>query len=383
MSAIRQQFQLVAGAVAPEAAPRADANALPVLATAADVRGVVQYLRKKPDGVTINEAVDAIKKQVFDPRKVLAYEALGLVVRRGERLQLSAAGHELGRRLQPVAQVFRTLLDGQEPYRAVLAWAARRGLDVIVQADATQFWQEHYPRALAARDERTIEASVVCFFQLCEAAALGTVIIGKKGQPTRLRVEHEELRAYLAAEPAPANGPAPDPEQPTQSATTAAASAARRPPARTTHGGELRVLVSRGRAANVAEQVCAALSLADIEGRVVERGDAAHTLPAAALLAAMHECDAAVVIVTRADCQPDAAGAHALCEQMRIELGALYALYRGRVVCLWERGIAPPAELQTLSTGTFEPAAELPWAVVLRLVEQIKEFKHAGVAADA
>ena len=384
MSAIRQQFQLVAGAVAPEAPPRADANALPVLATAADVRGVVQYLRKKPDGVTINEAVDAIKKQVFDPRKVLAYEALGLVVRRGERLQLSAAGHELGRKLQPVTQVFRTLLDGQEPYRAVLAWAARRGLDVIVQADATQFWQEHYPRALAARDERTIEASVVCFFQLCEAAALGTVIIGKKGQPTRLRVEHEELRAYLAAEPAlSGGGGAPDPEQAAQSATTAAASTARRPPARTPHAGALRVLVSRGREARVAEQVCAALALADIEGRVVERGDAAHTLPAAALLAAMHECDAAVVIVTRADCQPGAAGAPALCEQMRIELGALYALYRGRIVCLWERGIAPPAELQTLSTGTFEPAAELPWAVVLRLVEQIKEFKRAHVAADA
>src|SRR5438874_5791842 len=119
MSAIRPQFQLVAGAVAPETVARPEPAALPLLATAADVRGVVQYLRKKPGGVSINEALDAIKKQVFDPRKVHAYEALGLVLRQGERLELSPLGHELGRRLAPVTQGFRTLLDSQAPYRAV------------------------------------------------------------------------------------------------------------------------------------------------------------------------------------------------------------------------------------------------------------------------
>ncbi|HYY43054.1 MAG TPA: hypothetical protein VE775_10005, partial [Pyrinomonadaceae bacterium] len=137
MSAIRQQFQLVAGAVAvtpdPTTDPTTDATPdaagpahalttgpLPLLATAVDVRGIVQYLSRKPGGVTINEAVDAVKKQVFDPRKVLAYEALGLVARHGDRLKLSPLGHDLGRKLQPVAQVFRTLLDSQAPYRAVL-----------------------------------------------------------------------------------------------------------------------------------------------------------------------------------------------------------------------------------------------------------------------
>lgn len=377
MSAIRQQFQLVAGAPAPETAPRvAAANTLPLLATAADVRGVVQYLRKKPGGVTINEAVDAIKKQVFDPRKVLAYEALGLVERQGDRLKLSPLGHELGRKLQPVAQVFRALLNGQPAYRDVLAWAARQDMDVIVQADAAGFWQERHPQALAAHDEHAVEASVVCFFQLCQAAALGTVIIGKKGQPTRLRVEREELLAYLDAPPAPAPTQATPDEQ-----TASPERGACRPP-RTVGADGLRVLVARGRDATLAEQVCAALDLADIESRNVERATAARTLPDPAALAAMHECNAALVIITRQDCRPnDDAGKHTLREQLRVEIGALYTLYRGRVVCLWERGVVPPAELQPLSAGTFDPRAELPWADVLQLVRAVKQFRRAG--ADA
>src|SRR5918911_3272264 len=107
MGAVRQPFQLVAGAGVPEEAPGGEAtNALPLLATAADVRAVVQYLRKRPGGVTLNEALDAIKKQVFEPRKVIAYETLGLIERRADRLKLTPLGHELGRKLQPVTQVF-------------------------------------------------------------------------------------------------------------------------------------------------------------------------------------------------------------------------------------------------------------------------------------
>jgi hypothetical protein len=377
MSAIRPQFQLVAGvsAAAPEVVARAEAAAqpaaLPLLATAADVRGVVQYLRKKPGGVTINEAVDAIKKQVFDPRKVLAYEALGLVVRQGDRLKLSPLGYELGRRLVPLTQGFRTLLDTQEPYRAVLAWAARQGMDVVVQADVAGFWHEHHPQALATADERTVEGTVVCFFHLCQAAALGTVIIGKKGQPTRLRVEHEELMAYLATEGAPALAASAESADEAQGATVWREM---RAPAA---AEELRVLVARGRDARLAEQVRAALDLADIESRTVERADGAHTLPAAAALAAMHECNAALVIVGRADCQPNEAGQCMLKEHVRIELGALYALYRGRVACLWERGVCVPEELQPLAAGTFDAREELPWAAVLRLVQTVKQFRRA------
>src|SRR5687768_13593702 len=53
--------------------------ALPILATAGDIREVVQFLKKKPRGVTIVEAMDADKKRVFEPRKVTAYEFWGII----------------------------------------------------------------------------------------------------------------------------------------------------------------------------------------------------------------------------------------------------------------------------------------------------------------
>jgi hypothetical protein len=377
MSAVRQPFQLVAGAAALEATPGAEMiSALPLLATAADVRAVVQYLRKKPGGVTLNEAMDAIKKQVFEPRKVFAYEALGLIERRADRLKLTPLGHELGRKLQPVTQVFRTLLARQAPYRDVLAWVARQGLDVVVQAEAAGFWRERHPQAFPAEDERAAEACVVCFFQLCEAAALGTVVIGKKGQPTRLRVEREELLAYLETEPeseqrAVELEPARD-EQSTPAPSARPFAHSEQPALE----GGLRVLVSRGPHPVPGDQVRAALDLADIESRSLERSADARTLPDTAALAALHECNAAVVLVTRHDCLPDEGGSYTLGAQLRVETAALFTLYRGRVLCLWERGVEPPAELQPLSAGTFEPNAELPWPEVLRLVHKVKQFRR-------
>ena len=54
---------------------------LPLLATANDVRELIRYLKKHPDGVTIVEALGEVKKRILDPRKTWArYEgAKGLV----------------------------------------------------------------------------------------------------------------------------------------------------------------------------------------------------------------------------------------------------------------------------------------------------------------
>ena len=68
------------------------AAALPILATADDAREVVQFLKKKPEGITIIEASDAIRKRLFDPRKVAAYELWGIVSRNGDRMKLSQLG---------------------------------------------------------------------------------------------------------------------------------------------------------------------------------------------------------------------------------------------------------------------------------------------------
>jgi hypothetical protein len=52
-----------------------------------------------------------------------------------------------------------------------------------------------------------VESKVVCFFQPCQAAGLGTQVIGKKGQPTRLRLDREELEGFNAGGRADATPP--------------------------------------------------------------------------------------------------------------------------------------------------------------------------------
>ena len=72
---------------------------LPLLATANDLRELIRYLKKHPDGVTIVEALGEVKKRILDPRKISAYEAWGVVDRQGDWLKLSELGWEFSRKL--------------------------------------------------------------------------------------------------------------------------------------------------------------------------------------------------------------------------------------------------------------------------------------------
>src|SRR5215213_1682244 len=64
----------------PHGGPRVEA--LPTLATPGDLREAVQYLKRRPAGVTLTAALGDAKRRVFEPRKVEAYEAWGFVARR-------------------------------------------------------------------------------------------------------------------------------------------------------------------------------------------------------------------------------------------------------------------------------------------------------------
>ncbi|MGH9902566.1 MAG: hypothetical protein ACRD68_12230, partial [Pyrinomonadaceae bacterium] len=173
------------------------AKALPILATAGDVREVVQFLKKRPTGITVVEAMDTVKKRAFEPRKVTAYEFWGIVSREGDRLKLSPLGWEFARRQEPEARIYRSVLDSTEAYRSVLEWIHRQNLELVTHSDVAAYWQENHAEALDRNNEKTIEGNVVCFFHLCQAAELGTVTIGKRGQPARLRVERDELLSYI------------------------------------------------------------------------------------------------------------------------------------------------------------------------------------------
>ena len=353
---------------------------LPLLATASDVRGVVQYLKKKASGVTIGEAVNAIKKQVFDPRKVIAYESLGIIQRAGDRLTLSPLGWELARQLEPETEVFRAMLNNIEPYRSVLEWSYHQKTEVLLRNDVAAYWRERYPQAMAAGAETTVESNVICFFQLCQAAALGTHIIGTKGQPTRLRVDRAELQSYLKTVQVHYSkdgyGEGFKGETERKEATMISPDGDLQTGAPTPHIPEkVRVLISRGKDEEIANRVQAALDLADFESQIVER-EAADTAPIpSSAFQAMRQCYAGIIVVTGDDFREDQAGEYVLKESVQVEIWAAYALYDRRVVLLWDKRAPVPTNLQSLCYYTYE-GVDLTWSAGVQLVKAIKNFKN-------
>ncbi|HEY0077211.1 MAG TPA: hypothetical protein VGB73_01085 [Pyrinomonadaceae bacterium] len=359
---------------------------LPVLATAGDVREVVQYLKKKPSGVSIVEAMDDVKKRVFEPRKVAAYEFWGIVTRSGERLQLSPLGWEFARKLEPEAEAYRALLDNTAPYRSALEWMHQQSLDLFTHADIAAYWQALYAASLE-QNEKTMEGNVVCFFHLCQAAEFGTVTIGKRGQPARLRVEREELASHLAGRSAPTSRElremhaaeterrfpviASNTSAPARTMPTAAASLTT--PMR--EADRLRVFVSGSRRAKLIEQLQTVLELADIESRIVEEREPGASVVSEEIFRAMRDCEAGLIIVTGEECCKDEAGQYALKEKLLTELTTAFVLYDRRVALLWDARLPVPSNLRDLPLFKFE-GDDLNWDVGVKLLKAIKEFQH-------
>lgn len=355
---------------------------LPTLATAGDVREVVQYLKKKPAGVSIVEAMDDVKRRVFEPRKVAAYEFWGVVDRSGDRLQLSPLGWEFARKLEPETEAYRAVLDNTAPYRSALEWMHRQNLELVTHTDIAAFWQELYSTTLE-QNEKTMEGNVVCFFHLCQAAELGTVTIGKRGQPARLRVERDELDGYIgegrrSPSPLPPLKPASDAETGQRFAALAPKSnGGARPHSTATNNAALRLLISSGVETKLVRQIQTALELADIESQTI-----GHATPDAAFVSeevsqAMRRCEAALIILTPDECQPTESGECLLRQNVLVQIGTAFVLYDRRVVLLWHSHLPAPANLRELPHLSFE-SEDLTWDVGVKLLKAVKDFQASA-----
>src|SRR5215207_1664625 len=132
-------------------------EALPALATPGDLREAVQYLKRRPAGVTLTAALADAKRRVFEPRKVEAYEAWGFVARRGERLLLTNLGRGFARTLEPETRAYRSLLDSNPLYRAALEWVCRQGFDIVTYGDVATFLRERFAPLLDSADAKLTE----------------------------------------------------------------------------------------------------------------------------------------------------------------------------------------------------------------------------------
>ncbi|MBV9923614.1 MAG: hypothetical protein JOZ96_01135 [Acidobacteria bacterium] len=341
--------------------------ALPVLATPGDLREAVQYLKRKPTGVSVVEALADAKRRVFEPRKVAAYEAWGVVARRGGRLFLTRRGREFARTLEPETRAYRTLLESNPLYRAALAWIQRQGLDLVTYADVAAYLQEEFGPLLEAAGPKGAEEGVVCFFHLCQAAELGTLTIGKRGQPARMRVEREGLDEYVAG-----RGPARD-------VTRARAESDERAGDEEEFGdspSQTCLFVSYGgQPAHLVAQIQTVFELAGIKSHASERAprEGAAVLVADEAAEVMRRCDAALVLLSAEDCRPAESGAPAVSQRALVEIGAASVLYERRVLLLLEGPAELPAGLASLPHVTLGEGG-LTWEVGIELLKAVRGF---------
>jgi hypothetical protein len=343
---------------------------LPVLATPGDLREAVQYLKRKPTGVSVVAALADAKRRVFEPRKVMAYEAWGIIARRDERLYLTRRGREFARTLEPETRAYRALLDSNALYRTALAWIHRRGLDLVTYGDVAAYLKEEYEPLLGPAGSKTAEEGVICFFHLCQAAELGTLTIGKRGQPARMRVEREGLDEYVEGRGAAGRGEPRAREEEDETTGDDEDFGDHAP-------GTCLFITYSSQPAHVVAQIQTVFELAGIKSHASERAPHSESAVLIADEAAevMRRCDAALVLLSEEDCRPDGSGAPAVSQRALVEIGAASVLYERRVLLLLDGPTELPAGLASLPHVTLG-AGGLTWEVGIELLKAVRGFAN-------
>ncbi|HEX5883760.1 MAG TPA: hypothetical protein VFY67_04380 [Pyrinomonadaceae bacterium] len=263
---------------------RDEPESLPILASEADVREVIRFLRHHSEGVTPMQAMDGLRKRIFDARKVSAYEFWKIVLRNGDRLKLSPLGWELAKCLTPEAEIYRTVLRNTTAYHGGLKWIQEQDLELVTHVDIGEFWREHHSYALQSESQEQLEAHAASFFHVCHAAEVGTLTVGRKGQPTRLNIYPRELESYLNGHGGRVQS-AGSPPPPTFTSMLVAGS---------TNPGLFRVFVSHDQTPALMNQITNVLELADLQCETLDRSR--NTIDKT--LVALRRCEAGVIVIT-------------------------------------------------------------------------------------
>jgi predicted nucleotide-binding protein len=354
--------------------------ALPILATADDVRGIIAYLKNKPTGATISEAKAAVKKQSLDHRKLSAYKFWDITAKDTDRLKLSKRGWEIARGTKSEPSVFLDIVNSVSAYRSVLEWAFHQNLPVLNTVDVASHWHEHHRDACGTGADATLTAQAVSFFHVTQAAGLGKLYIGRRGQQTRLELNRDALQEFIESGPSapPWVKPEIETEEETENVDTQPeGSKLPEEPAVPTPqmlSKQFQVFISHGKNMEIVDQVQTMLEMADIRGEVAEAEETTAIPVPEKVFNAMRRCKAGIIVVNVEESSKDAKGSYSINDNVLIEIGAAFVLYDRKVVLVWDKRLPIPSNLQGLYRCEYE-GNELTWSAGMKLMKAIKEFR--------
>ena len=335
---------------------------LPYLATAGDLREVVQFLKRKPEGASLAEAMDALRKRLFDPRKVFAYEFWGIVTRENGRLHLSQLGWEFAERFMPEAEAYRSVIARTPLYHSSVVWIYEQRHQLVTHLDMGRLWREN--QGLEIGDEEKLESYAASFFHLCHAADIGMLIMGRKGQPTRLRIYPEEFEAYIQT----VGQEKEIKEESIGSPSLRAYRHAWRQPSPPSPSQSMpRVLISHSGDVKAVERILEMLELVGLPFDVIERS-AERNLPLSdQTLKAFQRCNVGAFLLRNEDLDSN----KSLCANgLFIEIGAAFVHFDRRVILVLKGNGPLPQGLQQLQACRYE--SDVTWEVAVELAKKIR-----------
>jgi len=354
---------------------------LPVLTTLDDVRSIIAYLKNKPTGAAASEIKAAVGANAVDPRKLSAYSTWKIVEKNGDRFKLSERGWRYARKTTEERGVFREIIDSIIPYRAVLEWAFHQHMNEVSNVDVAAHWNDHHEDHLGTDNENTLKDAAVCFFNVCQGALLGKLIVGRRGQPTRLQISQSELESFIESGPSALPDPEaqdlltpvpttpPEPGTPPQSVASAVAAHL------VATSSPSRIFIAHGKNMTLVDQVQTMLGLGGFESEVAEDEETTAIPVPEKVFAAMRRCQAGIIVVSADESSKDQSGRYAINENVLIEIGAAFVLYDRRVVLVWDKRLPVPSNVQGLYRCEFE-GNEFSWSAGMKLMKAIREFKR-------
>jgi predicted nucleotide-binding protein len=347
---------------------------LPILTTSDDAFAIVNYLKTKALGASIAEAKRVVEKGILNPRKLAAYQVWDLVQKDGDRIKLAPIGRELARaKPEEHPGIFSKILRSISPYHSVLEMIYHQKLSEVTNVEIASFWHEHFKTYLGKATETTIKDMAVCFFRLSEGASLGQLIVGRKGQATRFTVAFDQLTQYIA-EGALVGGDKviagttqhliEKPEIETHIIEETSASSITKP----------RMFISHGKNLAIVDQVKTMLDLNNLEYEIAVEEETPAIPVSEKVFEAMHRCNAALITVTVDESEKRADGRYGINQNVLIEIGAAFVLYKKRVILVWDNRIDVPSNLQGLYRCEFT-GNEFSWADGMKLMKAISNFR--------
>lgn len=353
----------------------ADAILLPTRTTIEDVVALVKYLATKPMGASLSEAKTIIDTGHLDARKLNAYKYWGLVEDAdGGRLKLKELGRLAAKdKGAHLAKAMQQVIRSVPAYHAIVERAAHRKENVVSAVEVSTHWHEHF-KDVASANEAILNHQAVAYFQILTGAGLGSLIVGRKGSPTRFEFSENELGLYAGDEESFALPEVFDDDTEIEPAVeTLAAIPATLVVKPVTNNS---VFITHGANKKVLDQIKDIVSYGGFEPIVAqERESVAKPVPEK-VMDDMRQCAAAVIHVSAEGEYIDSKKVTRpkINDNVLIEIGAAMALYRRNFILVVEDGLELPSNLQGLYECRYT-GDELSSSATMKLLKAFKAFR--------